>query len=55
MKILIYQIADRGGELYRTQKKDGRMKARMNTGEHRYYTIEDVREGLIQEMLEGEL
>jgi len=55
MKILIHQIADRGGELCRTQQKDGRMKARMNTEERRHYTIEDVREGLIQEMLEGEL
>ena len=29
------------------------MKPRMNTEERRYYTVEDVREGLIQEMLEG--
>ena len=31
------------------------MKPRMNTEEHRYYTVEDVRKGLIQEMLEGEI
>ena len=27
------------------------MKPRMNTEERRYYTVEDVREGLIQEVL----
>ena len=49
----MHQILDHAGG--GTQQKDGRMKALMNTEERRHYTIEDVREGLIQEMLEGEL